>query len=231
MGMRSKVGWFAMMLVVLLALPVSAQSPGSSAEPAGSSGASAGGVRSAGYDMRLRELQEQLDELKEDVFRSRSRLFLLREQILQDAMGGAQAIIRHRNELGRNFRLVQVLYSLDGTQVYAATSSTSQIAELEELEILRGALLPGAHNLSVQFVIEGRGRGIFAYPKVFRFTVTTSHAFTVDGGQTVELDVIGSRSGRGSTPYEQRPTIRFEELRRVTRVVTQDDLSSAVEQP
>lgn len=178
--------------------------------------------RSMGYDLRMTEMEEQLDELREDTFRSRSRLFLLREQILEDTLGGAQAVIRHHNDFGRAFRIVSVIYSLDGTQIYAANAEGSEIEDTESLEILRRSLLPGAHNLSVRMVVEGRQRGIFAYPKGYRFTVTSSHAFTVESGQTVDLDVYGYRQGGGSTDYTQRPSVRFAEHRQLTRELVEE---------
>ncbi len=167
------------------------------------------------YDLRMDEMQSGMNELREDVFRSRSRLFLLREQVLNDSLGGAQMIITHINELMKSFNMISVVYSLDGTQIFSAHRDGSTIEKQKELELLRRSVLPGAHNLSVQVVLEGRGRFIFAYPKAYRYTITTSHAFTVDTGQTVELDVIGYLQ-KGVKDYAQRPGIRFVERRERT---------------
>lgn len=177
------------------------------------------GTREAGaieYDLRMEELQSGMDELREDVFRSRSRLFLLREQILEEGLGGAQTIITHVNDLGRAFKIVSVVYSLDGNQIYAAHADGSDIENQKSVELLRTSVLPGAHNLSVQLVIQGRGRGIFAYPKAYRYTLTTSHAFTIDSGQTIELDAIGFLK-KGVSAYAERPQIRFTERRVLSR--------------
>ena len=46
------------------------------------------GVDDVNYELRLQELEDRVNELKEDIFRSKSRLFLLREQIMQDSIGG-----------------------------------------------------------------------------------------------------------------------------------------------
>lgn len=181
------------------------------------------GSREAGtieYDLRMEELQGGLDELREDVFRSRSRLFLLREQILQDTLGGAQTVITHVNELGKGFRVISAVYSLDGNQIYAAHADGSDIENQRRVELLRSSVLPGAHNLSVQIVVEGRPRGLFFYPKSYRFTLTTSHAFSVDSGQTIELEAIGFKNGGAST-YAERPQIRFTERRILSRDAAQ----------
>lgn len=164
------------------------------------------------YDLRMDEIQSGMNELREDVFRSRSRLFLLREQVLNDSLGGAQAVITHVNDLMRSFNIVSVVYSLDGTQIYSAHRDGSDIKNQKRVELLRRSVLPGAHNLSVQMVVQGRGRGFFAYPKDYTYTITTSHAFTVDTGQTIELDVVGFLQN-GVKAYAERPQIRFEERR------------------
>lgn len=167
------------------------------------------------YDLRMDEVQSGMDELREDVFRSRSRLFLLREQVLNDGLGGAQAVITHVNDFMRSFNIVSVVYSLDGAQIYSAHRDASSIQKQDRVELLRRSVLPGAHNLSVQIVVEGRGRGFFAYPRDYTYTLTTSHAFTVDTGQTIELDVIGFLK-KGASTYAERPQIRFVERRERT---------------
>lgn len=164
------------------------------------------------HDLHMDEIQSGMDELREDVFRSRSRLFLLREQVLNDSLGGAQAVITHVNDLMRSFNVVSVVYSLDGTQIFSAHRDGSNIQKQERVELLRRSVLPGAHNLSVQIVVEGRGRAMFAYPRDYTYTITTSHAFTVDTGQTIELDVIGFLK-KGAKAYAERPQIRFVERR------------------
>lgn len=169
-----------------------------------------------GYDLRMQELQGGLDELRDDVYRSRSRLFLLREQILQDTLGGAQTVITHVNDLGKGFRVVSAVYSLDGAQIYSASDETVDLHGQKTIEIHRGSVLPGAHNLSVQLVVEGNPRGPMAYTRAYRFTITTSHAFTVDAGQTIELNAIGYPL-KGVDHYVERPQIRFLERRVVSR--------------
>lgn len=169
-----------------------------------------------GYDLRMQELQGGLDELRDDVYRSRSRLFLLREQVLQDTLGGAQTIVKHVNDLGKGFRIVSAVYSLDGAPIYSAHEDSTDLHHQKQIEIHRGSVLPGAHNLSVQLVVEGNPRGPFAYTRAYRFTITTSHAFTVDAGQTIELSAIGYPL-KGVHQYVERPQIRFHEKRVVSR--------------
>lgn len=165
----------------------------------------------AAYGVRIRELEGQLDELKEDVFRSKSRLYLLREQIVQDSVGNARAVIEHVNEFGKTFELLEVRYSLDGTPIYSATSEDGNIDDVERLELYNGVVLPGVHNLAVQMVVRGKPRGPFTYARGYEFEVTTSHAFSVEGGQVVDLDIVTYSGGNAHEDFSRRPDVRFDE--------------------
>ncbi|MCA9298786.1 MAG: hypothetical protein KDA28_06955, partial [Phycisphaerales bacterium] len=61
-------------------------------EPAPPTRTGLSGSDGVNYDLRLQELEDRVNELKEEIFRSKSRLFLLRQQILQDNIGGSRAI-------------------------------------------------------------------------------------------------------------------------------------------
>ncbi len=54
---------------------------------------------SAEYVLRLQELEDRVNDLKEQIFRSKSRLVLLRERILGTRIGGSQARIMHINDI------------------------------------------------------------------------------------------------------------------------------------
>lgn len=165
----------------------------------------------ASYGVRIRELEGQLDELKEDVFRSKSRLYLLREQIVQDSVGNARATITHVNEFGRTFELLEIRYSLDGTPVFSATKAADGIEDIESIELYSGVVLPGVHNLAVQMMVRGKPRGPFTYARGYEFEITTSHTFSVEGGQAVDLDVVTYSGGNAHEDFSRRPDVRFDE--------------------
>ena len=160
------------------------------------------------YDLRLQELEDRVNELKEEIFRSKSRLFLLRQQILQDNIGGSRAVITHNNLMSGTYRLVEVFYALDGNQIYVETADGGAIED--RIELYNSSILPGPHNISVQMVFEGNGYGIFSYMSGYRFTITSSHAFNADEGQTVMVDVVAYERGGINEPIEERPDIRYE---------------------
>ena len=61
--------------------------------------------QTASVNVRLRALQERINELKENVFRSKARLVLLRETVLNSSLSGSQLVIHHRNEMGSSYRI------------------------------------------------------------------------------------------------------------------------------
>jgi len=180
------------------------------APPRSSGGASTSGRDSdeVNYELRLRELEDRLNELKEDIFRSKSRLFLLREQILQSEIGGSRAILTHVNSLSATYRVMRVVYSLDGEPIFTATNETSDLNT--EIEIYNGAILPGHHNLAVEFVLQGNEYGVFTYMEGYEIPVRSSYQFEVEEGQTVELTIVAEEEGGVNRPLEDRPDIRFD---------------------
>ncbi len=70
------------------------------------------------YATRLRDLEQRIDALKEQIFRSKARLSLLAETVLQGVVAGAQAVIIHENRMSSSYRLVKVQYALDGARIF-----------------------------------------------------------------------------------------------------------------
>lgn len=180
-----------------------------------------GEERPLDFEMRMREIEDRVGELKDDLFRSKARLFLLREQILQDRVGGARVVINHLDDTGSRFRIVRVLYSLDGEAVFAASTDTANLDAMRHEQIHAGSVVAGPHNIAVQVVMEGGRSGIFSYMSDYRFTIRSSFAFNVDEGQTAEVTVRIHQAGGVNAPIEQRPEVSFS----VERFDTLDALS------
>lgn len=162
------------------------------------------------FHLRLQELEDRVNDLKEEIFRSKSRLVLLRERILRSAIGGSQALIRHVNDMSATFALHQVIYSLDGHQIFASTDEQGDLSDRDSIEIYNGAILPGPHNISVEMVFIGSGFGVFSYVEGYRFRVRSSYAFTAEDGRVANLDVVAYEQGGVNQPIEERPDIRYE---------------------
>lgn len=163
------------------------------------------------YDVRLRDLEQRINELKEQIFRSKARLSLLAETVLQGVVAGAQAHIVHNNKMGSSYELVRVVYALDGAPIFNKTDESGGLAEREEFDIYNGSIVPGEHTLTVTLQYRGNGYGIFSYLKGYRFNINSSYTFTAAEGKVTELNVIGYEKGGPTAPLEERPQLRFME--------------------
>jgi hypothetical protein len=192
-----------------------AQAPAAQPAPTAAPAMDGGGTNSGrsastvNYELRLRELEDRMNELKEDIFRSKSRLFSLREAILRSEAGGARAIIQHSSELSSTYTLLSVTYSLDGQQVLFIAADGVADTGADQV-VYDGALLPGPHNLSVSYEVQGNDFGVFEYMEGYRIPVMSSYQFDIEEGQTIEIDAVLIEAGGVNTPLEERPDVRYD---------------------
>ena len=160
-------------------------------------------------DKHLREVSNQIDTLKEDTFSTKSRLLLLREEVLRRSVTGARLILVHNNDMGRAFELVRVLYVVDRESKYLRSDSEKGLNDLNNEVVFDGIMAPGDHFLTVQYVFKGREWGIFKYMKDYTFKVESGYAFVLEEGTALEVSVTATEQGDFFTAYEQRPTMNF----------------------
>lgn len=158
--------------------------------------------------IRLRKLEQRVQELKEQAWRIKARVGMLKEAVLGGGIG-ARASIKHESKMGGSFRMVKVLYALDGTQIYSKADDTGNLDEMKTFDVLSGPIAPGNHTLSVMIIYRGWGFGVFEYLKKYKFTVRSSHTFTVAEGKLTDITVVGYERGGATTPMEKRPAIDF----------------------
>lgn len=190
--------------------PPPAAAEGSATEATGATTESDAGNLTEGQTVQLRGLEQNVNELKERIFRSKARLNLLKETVLHGVVAGSRAVIRHKNEMGSSFRLVKLVYVLDGKQVFSKSDDSGDLEEKREFDVFNGAILPGNHVLSVQMVFRGHGYGVFSYLKGYRFTVRASHAFTAGEGRHTLMMVRAFEKGNITTELKDRPALKFE---------------------
>ncbi|MCS6857679.1 MAG: hypothetical protein NZM37_08205 [Sandaracinaceae bacterium] len=187
--------------------------PGTPSQP--SEGLSEGGGQAAptvdagAYATRLRDLEQRIDALKEQIFRSKTRLSLLAETVLQGVVAGAQALIIHENRMSASYRLVKVQYALDGARIFSRADEEGPLGDQAEFEVYNGSIVPGDHNLTVNLEYRGHGYGIFSYLKGYRFRVRSSYTFNVPEGKSVTLRVVAYEKGGPTAPLEERPAVRY----------------------
>jgi len=172
------------------------------------------------YAVRLRDLEQRINELKEQIFRSKARLSLLAETVLEGVVGGGQAVILHENRMSQSYKLVRVVYALDGAPIFTKADEEGTLGEQQEFEVYNGSIVPGDHTLTVNLEYRGHGYGVFAYLKGYRFKVRSTYTFTVPEGRISTVHVVGYEKGGPTTPLEERPDVRY--IERVERQVRLD---------
>jgi hypothetical protein len=109
-----------------------------------------------GYSVHLRQLEQRVNELKERIFRSKARLNLLKETVLHGVIAGSRSLIMHKNDMGSSFRLIKLVYAVDGAQIYAKSDDSGGLDAKREFEIFNG-IVPGNHRVRAH-IFRGRLR-------------------------------------------------------------------------
>ena len=167
-------------------------------------------IEDTDYAVRLRGLEEQVNELKERIFRSKARLLLLRETVLNGVISGARARIVHRNDMGSAFKLEELSYALDGSPLINKTSGDPGVDDRREIELFDGSIVPGNHNLSVYMLFRGNGYGVFSYLRGYTFKIQSSYAFTAEEGKVTTVRAVAYEKGGFTTDLQDRVAIRYD---------------------
>ncbi|MGB1277705.1 MAG: hypothetical protein ACPG77_18315, partial [Nannocystaceae bacterium] len=161
------------------------------------------------YGERLDNLQSEVNTLKEQIFRSKARLSVLREAV-RGAMEGSRVVLAHRNVMGTGFRLVKVVYKLDGAPVFVRDDDTGALDEIDEFIVYDGNLGAGPHAASVELTYRGHGYGVFNYLREYNFNSRSSHGFSVPTRGSVKLVSVGFESGNLTTEMQDRPAVDWQ---------------------
>lgn len=162
------------------------------------------------YDVRVRELETKIDDLKEKVFRSKSRIVLLKETVLSGSLAGSRVVIQHEMRLGPTFKLRRALFSLNGSRIFNEVDKNDSLASQRRIEIYNGSIAPGNHNLSVMLGFQGSGFGLFSYVEGYDFSLRSSCSIPAEEGKTTFVRVIAFEGGGPLTPHEERPSVSCE---------------------
>ena len=92
--------------------------------------------------VRLRRLEQKTQALKERAWQLKARVQMLKEQTLGGGVG-AQATVTHADQMGASFRLTKLIYSLDGTQVFARTDEAGEaMYKTKNFDVFAGPIAP-----------------------------------------------------------------------------------------
>lgn len=165
--------------------------------------------------VRMRRLEQRTQALKERAWQLKARVQMLKEQMLGGGVG-AQALISHSSEMGLNFRLIKIIYTLDGTQVFVRSDETAEsLYKTKSFDIFAGPISPGNHTIAAIATYRGHGYGVFEYLKKYTFTANGKQAFTAGEGKISKVECKGFEKGGPTTPMEKRAAIEC----KVTQVV------------
>ncbi len=165
--------------------------------------------RSASTEQRLREIRTQVDVLKENTFATKSRLLLLRESVLRRSIAGSRLMVIHRDDMGSEFKLEQVLYALDRAPKFERVNEKKGLSKLDDTIVVDEKVVPGNHLLTIVMVFRGNDWFIFRYMDGYAFTVRSSYPFVAEEGKAHEIIVQAYEDGDFLTPLEERPTVSF----------------------
>jgi hypothetical protein len=183
------------------------------------------------FTVRTLALQDEVNNLREKVKSTYLRLVGMSEQVLGgDAPTGAKLSLWHRNEMGSSYVLVGVLYALDGAPLYTKSDDTGDLNGREEFVIFDSRVIPGPHQLSVEYELRGHGYGIFQYLEGMRLRLRKSLSFNVEPGKVTRITGTVYEKGEITLEFKDKPDINFDETvaKEVVKPPADDDQGGAV---
>lgn len=160
---------------------------------------------------RLESYEKNLDQIRERIFKSKSRLMQLYEQLKLGNISIVGISVLHSHKVGSTFKLESITYTLDGFEVYGAVNDKdNSLEKLSETPVYEGSLLPGEHLLVVDMIFRGKGYGIFSYLNQYLFKVKSRYSFNVVEGDVVTLKVESFDKGSFLTPLKERLRVKFD---------------------
>ena len=159
-------------------------------------------------NLRLKQLEQRVQSLKERAWRAKARVGMLKEAVLGGGVG-ARASIVHENKMGNSFRLIKLVYALDGAQIFQRSDKNGELYKEKTFEVMNGAISPGSHTVSVLAIYQGHGYGVLNYLKKYKYTVRSSHTFSANEGQGTALRATAFEKGGITAQLKDRPALDF----------------------
>jgi len=161
-------------------------------------------------DKTLHEVSTSVDTLKEDTFSTKSRLLLLREEVLQRSVSGARLLIRHKDDMGNQFEMIEIHYLIDNKPAFSQVATGDGVVEgIDDEIVFDENTSPGTHQVSVKYIYRGKKWGVFSYMHHYSFVVESGYSFVLEEGKSAELTITAAEQGNAFTAYEKRPTVEY----------------------
>jgi hypothetical protein len=126
------------------------------------------------------------------------------------AGSGVPLRVGFRNDTSAAFRLTGVALALDGELLFDANDG--HLMRQKRFMAITTRAWAGEHEVGARLYFAGHGHGVFAYLKGYRFEVVKQLRFTLKTDRDVELTVVGYEQGGVTTPVEERPAVRLEQV-------------------
>jgi hypothetical protein len=156
-------------------------------------------------------IREIVNEDKERDFNSRVRLQVYRDSVLRhiEPPGGARLVIEHRNEMAGPYILQGIAYALDGAPCFSKLDGTDALDERGKITVFNARVLPGEHQLAVQYDLVGSSMGLFGYLRELKLTLRRTYNFHVESNRETRLTGRLTTVNAPTALFEQRPHIQF----------------------
>ena len=159
-------------------------------------------------NVRLRSLQNRVVSLKQEVFKTKTRLMLIKERLLNNVIAEAKLTVHHSNELSGAFSIQEIIYYLDDNKIYYGDSRAGNLADKKKFEIFDGNVVPGHHVLGVETVLVGNS-ALFPYVGEFKFRVRSNYTFFAPRGRITVLSPTLHEKGGLLRDYRDRPSVKY----------------------
>ena len=160
-------------------------------------------------NMRLRALQNRVSTLKREVFRTKTRLMLIKERLLNNVIAESKLLLRHRNNLSDSFVVEEIIYYLDDNKIYFGDARTGDLENAKIFNAYDGNVVPGHHELAVECVLAGNS-ALFPYMDEFRFRIRSSYTFFAPRGRISILQPTFFERGGLLRDFRDRPAVKYE---------------------
>lgn len=153
-----------------------------------------------------------IDRMKDDVLNQKSQMLLFRQLIVSENVEAMfpTVTIHHLNEMGSRYKIVSLVYTLDGETVYSYYGDQRDKKALgRKVQVFKGPLVPGTHKLMVDVVYKGNDTGVFSYINDYKIPVHRERKLKVTKGRKLKVQVVGYEKGWALTDFKDRPVIKF----------------------
>ncbi len=160
-------------------------------------------------NFRLKALQNRVTSLKQEVFRTKTRLMLIKERLLNNVIAEAKLMLLHKNTMSSAFLIEEIIYFLDDNKIYYGDRKTGNLRKSKSFTIYDGNTVPGYHVLTIECLIRGNST-LFPYVGDFQFRLRSQYTFFAARGRITKLRAKLYEKGGLLVDYRDRPTLNYD---------------------